>query len=106
MYPESNNLIHLVRQWGRERGLTEEQVSHPQMSKLMEEVGELASAINKKQPSAIRDELGDCVVVLTILAAQNGLLLEHCIEDAYNKIKNRKGKMIDGTFVKEEDLAA
>ena len=27
-----------------------------------------------------------------------------CFELAYNEIKDRKGKWIDGTFVKEEDL--
>jgi hypothetical protein len=49
------------------------------------------------------DSIGDCVVVLTILAAQNGLQIEDCIAQAYDEIKERKGVMKDGVFVKEED---
>jgi len=51
----------------------------------------------------IADSIGDCVVVLTILAAQNGLQIEDCITQAYDEIKERKGVMKDGVFVKEED---
>ena len=50
------------------------------------------------------DSFGDCVVVLTILAAQNGLQIEDCIVQAYDEIKERKGVMKDGVFVKEEDM--
>ena len=32
------------------------------------------------------------------------VLCENCLEEAYEVIKDRKGKMIDGVFVKEEDL--
>ena len=52
----------------------------------------------------IADSIGDCVVVLTILAAQNGLQIEDCIAQAYDEIKERKGVMKDGVFVKEEDV--
>jgi len=48
------------------------------------------------------DAIGDCVVVLTNLAAINGLKIEDCIQSAYTEIKNRKGKMQNGTFVKEQ----
>ena len=45
-------------------------------------------------------------VMLYTCALRNNLTLEDCIESAYNEIKNRKGKMINGTFVKESDLNA
>jgi len=41
------------------------------------------------------------VVVLTNLAHQKGYKIEDCINAAYSEIKNRKGEMIDGTFVKQ-----
>jgi len=52
----------------------------------------------------IADSIGDCVVALTILAAQNGLQIEDCIAQAYDEIKYRRGVMKDGVFVKEEDV--
>ena len=42
------------------------------------------------------------IVVLTNLAHMEGLKIENCIDSAYNEIKNRKGSMINGTFVKDE----
>ena len=51
----------------------------------------------------IKDALGDCVVVLTILAHQCGFDLEDCTKTAYEVIKNRKGKTINGSFVKEKE---
>ena len=42
------------------------------------------------------------VVVLTNLAHLHGTEIEDCISQAYNEIKSRKGKMINGTFVKDE----
>jgi hypothetical protein len=50
------------------------------------------------------DGIGDAVVVLTILAAQHGVTIEECIDAAWDEIKDRKGRMIDGVFVKESDL--
>ena len=41
------------------------------------------------------------VVVLTNLAVLEGMQIENCIESAYNEIANRKGKMENGTFVKQ-----
>ena len=47
------------------------------------------------------DGLGDTLVTLIILAAQYGLELEDCLEYAYNEIKDRTGKTVDGTFIKD-----
>ena len=66
----------------------------------MEEAGELAQALLKRNDAEIYDAIGDMVVVLTNLAHMEGVTIEDCIDDAYNEIANRKGKMINGTFVK------
>lgn len=96
--------IELIRQWAHDRNIIEGATPHAQFVKLIEEVGELAQGIAKGRIDAIKDGIGDAVVVLTILAAQHGLLIENCIDYAYNEIKDRKGRMVNGTFVKEADL--
>ena len=65
---------------------------------------ELAAGIAKKRNDKVMDGIGDMVVVLTILAAQHGVDIEQCIALAWDEIKDRKGRMIDGVFVKEADL--
>lgn len=75
-----------------------------QMLKLIEEVGELAAGIAKDNEWKIADSIGDVYVVLTILSMQLGLNISTCVENAYEEIKNRKGKMIKGVYVKEADL--
>jgi NTP pyrophosphatase (non-canonical NTP hydrolase) len=66
----------------------------------MEEGGELGRAILKNDNDEFIDAIGDMVVVLTNLAHLGGTTIEACIDSAYNEIKNRKGKMSNGTFVK------
>ena len=68
----------------------------------MEEAGELAQAILKEDSAEIEDAIGDIVVVLTNLAHLQAMKIEDCIESAYDEIKNRKGKMQNGTFVKNK----
>jgi hypothetical protein len=48
------------------------------------------------------DSIGDAFVVLTILAAQKNLEIEECVVHAWHQIKDRKGRMVDGIFVKED----
>ena len=91
----------LIRSWAAERGIYDTGNSHTQYVKLMEEAGELAEALLKNDRYEIKDAIGDMIVVLTNLAALEGMQIENCIESAYNEIANRKGKMINGTFVKE-----
>lgn len=91
-----------IRDWARERGIYEKGNTHTQYVKLQEEAGELAKALLKNDMNEIEDAIGDMIVVLTNLSEQLGLRVEDCIESAYNVIKNRKGKMINGTFVKEQ----
>lgn len=96
-----NILETYVRDWAIEKGLREADPAK-QMLKLVEEVGELAADLAKGRDP--KDSIGDCLVVLTILCLQLGHSLEEPFNLAYHEIANRKGKMIDGIFVKESDL--
>jgi NTP pyrophosphatase (non-canonical NTP hydrolase) len=96
-----NERFELIRKWATERGIYDKGNSHTQYVKLMEEAGELAQALLKKDAYEVKDAIGDMVVVLTNLAALEGMQIENCIDAAYNEIANRKGKMINGTFVKQ-----
>ena len=96
-----DNRFELIREWAQDRGIYDKGNSHTQYVKLMEEAGELAEALLKNDKYEIKDAIGDMVVVLTNLAVLEGMQIENCIESAYNEIANRKGKMENGTFVKQ-----
>ncbi|WP_077297428.1 MazG-like family protein [Virgibacillus pantothenticus] len=98
-----DELTVLIRKWSLERSLYTADPTK-QALKLGEEFGELFEGLAKGDEELTKDALGDMYVVMTILAQQLGFNLEECIEIAYNEIKDRKGKMIDGVFVKESDL--
>ena len=68
----------------------------------MEEAGEICRAVLKDKRDDVIDGIGDCVVVLTNLAKLAGTTIEECIDAAYNEIKDRTGKMDNGTFKKDE----
>ena len=91
----------LIREWADERGLYEKGDSKTQALKLVEEVGETCRAILKEDREEVIDGIGDCVVVLTNLAELVGVPIEICIDAAYQEIKNRKGKMVNGTYKKD-----
>ena len=99
---EVETYFNLIRYWASERGLYEKGNPHTQYVKLQEEAGELAKALLENDHDEINDAIGDMVVVLTNLAHIHGTDIEVCIAQAYNEIKSRKGKMINGTFVKED----
>jgi NTP pyrophosphatase (non-canonical NTP hydrolase) len=94
----------LIRSWAVERGIYKGGDSKTQYIKLMEEAGELAKALLKRDEPEIIDAIGDMVIVLTNLAKLEGLDIEDCIDSAYNVVKHREGKMINGTFVKRQSL--
>ena len=94
-----------IRQWADERGLYDKGDTKTQLIKLQEEMGELAKATLEKDQEEVIDAIGDMVVVLTNLAHLNNVHIETCIATAYNEISQRKGKMINGTFVKESNLS-
>lgn len=75
-----------------------------QFMKVTEELGELAEGINKDKPEQIKDSLGDVLVTLILLAEDLNLNLLDCLNSAWGEIKDRKGKVIEGSFVKEADL--
>jgi NTP pyrophosphatase (non-canonical NTP hydrolase) len=95
------SMFELIRQWADERGLYDKGDPKTQALKLVEEVGETCRAILKGNDMEAIDGIGDCVVVLTNLAELIGEPIEQCIEQAYFEIKDRKGKMENGTFKKD-----
>ena len=90
-----------IRDWAEERGLYAKGDTKTQALKLMEEAGEICRAVLKNDHDQIIDGIGDCVVVLTNLAELINVPIEDCIDVAYDEIKNRKGKMVNGTFKKD-----
>ena len=100
---EQPNVYDLIREWADERGLYRNGDTKTQFAKLQEEAGELARAILKNDREEFIDAIGDMMVVLTNLAALEGLKVEDCVVSAYTVIKNRTGKMINGSFVKDNE---
>jgi len=96
----TNDRFELIRQWAHAKGIYDKGDSKTQYIKLMEEAGELAKALLTNDRVEIIDAIGDIAIVLTNLAALEKLTIEDCIDSAYNEIKGRKGKMNNGTFVK------
>ena len=90
-----------IRLWANDRGLYDSGDPKTQALKLVEEVGETCRAILKQDAKEMVDGIGDCVVVLTNLAELIGTPIEQCIDKAYDEIKNRTGKMNNGTFKKD-----
>ncbi len=99
------NLELKILNWAKERGIFEEGTPMSQGLKTLEEVQELLAAINQKSKEDIKDAIGDIYVTLIIQSKMNDLQPYECLQHAYDQIKNRSGKMIDGVFVKEEDNA-
>lgn len=92
-----------IKQWAKDKNLHTAD-PNKQMLKLVEELGELAEGMAKDKPGMIKDSIGDIYVVLTILSMQLNLDIVECISLAYEEIKDRKGIMKNGVFIKEEDL--
>ena len=107
-------LIEQVVQWAEDRNLIEGSMPTRQIYKTMEEATELAVAIGRydaesaydeaeldEHKADIMDAIGDVTVTLIIIAAQLGMSYENCLQAAYDQIKHRKGKMVNGLFIKE-----
>ena len=94
--------ISKITQWHHDRNLIDGATDKDQLAKLIQEMGELSDNICKGKNVA--DDIGDMIVVLINIAERNSLTIEDCLEQAWNDIKDRKGKMIDGIFVKENDF--
>ena len=98
---KTSERFDLIRDWAATRGLYDKGDPNTQYVKLQEECGELAKAMLQDDKPEIVDAIGDIVVVLTNLAHLQGYDIEHCIDEAYKVIAARTGKMINGTFVKD-----
>jgi NTP pyrophosphatase (non-canonical NTP hydrolase) len=94
-------LISDVVDWADDKGLVKEENSDKQLIKVIEEVGELASAILKKKRKEEIDAVGDIMVTLIIFAEIRGYDVMSALGYAYQEIKDRTGKMVDGSFIKD-----
>ena len=92
-----------VVRWAAARNLIHGSDQRAQTIKLGEEYGELCAAVARGKTDEAVDAIGDMTVVLTILAAQLGTSIEVCQDAAWEQIKDRKGRMVHGVFVKEAD---
>lgn len=95
------DLIQAVAEWGRDKNINDPVM---QYAKLNEEVGEIAHELtrNNLKSEEMEDALGDTLVTLIILADILGYDLKQCLGEAYGVISHRKGKTINGSFIKEE----
>ena len=98
---EEINYEKLIGQWHRDRNLIDGSTDKDQYMKLIQEAGELSDNLCKGKD--IKDDIGDMMVVLINIMVRNNLTMDECLSVAYNDIKDRKGKMVDGVFVKEGD---
>ena len=99
---ESGAIISLITGWHYDRNLIHGSTDKDQYMKLIQEAGELSDNICKGKD--IADDIGDIMVVLINIAERNNLTIEDCLAKAWDDIKDRKGEMRDGVFIKEEDL--
>nr|UWD71513.1 MAG: MazG-like family protein [Bacteriophage sp.] len=103
-----SDLITKINHWADERNLKQADPKI-QWMRVTEEVGEIRDVLLKptkftEPQAALKDAIGDTLVTIIVLAHQLDLDVTECLGIAYEEIKNRNGKMINGTFVKEEDL--
>lgn len=103
-----SELITKINHWADERNIKQADPKI-QWMRVTEEVGEIRDVLLKptkftEPQAALKDAIGDTLVTIIVLAHQLDLDVTECLGIAYEEIKNRKGKMINGTFVKESDL--
>jgi|TARA_A200000159_G_scaffold141889_1_gene145021 NTP pyrophosphatase (non-canonical NTP hydrolase) len=96
------NYVEKIAEWHHDRNLIDGSTDKDQYMKLIQEAGELSDNICKGKD--IRDDIGDMMVVLINIMTRNGITMEECLSVAYDDIKDRKGMMVDGVFIKEADL--
>ena len=92
---------NLIGQWHKDRNLIDGSTDKDQYMKLIQEAGELSDSLCKGKD--ISDDIGDMLVVLINIMVRNNLTINECLSVAYSDIKDRKGKMVDGIFIKEGD---
>jgi NTP pyrophosphatase (non-canonical NTP hydrolase) len=97
-------LENKVRDWHMNRGLLDTD-AWAQFAALVEEVGELSTAMKHQDAEGIADAIGDMMVVAINIAMRHNLTLELCLQTAYNEIRDRSGRVVDGRYIKEIDDA-
>jgi NTP pyrophosphatase (non-canonical NTP hydrolase) len=90
-----------IEDWANERKLIQQSTVEAQLLKLVEETAELITAIRKRDRLATQDSIGDIQTVLAVICVKLDCYLSVCASAAFEEIKDRKGKMVDGQFVKE-----
>tara|TARA_B100001939_G_scaffold61857_1_gene50836 strand:+ start:2804 stop:3250 length:447 start_codon:yes stop_codon:yes gene_type:complete len=98
----TDDYVNKIVGWHHDRNLIEGSTDKDQFAKLIQEAGELSDNICKGKD--VSDDIGDMIVVLLNIAERNKLSLTDCLSKAWDDIKDRKGRMVDGIFVKETDL--
>jgi NTP pyrophosphatase (non-canonical NTP hydrolase) len=107
-----------VIQWAKGKGILDKATPLAQCFKTIEEVDELFEALTAQEKGLdefvnskgvlvntreeIQDAFGDILVTITVGAELQGLDIEDCLQSAYDVIKNRTGKMVNGQFVKDK----
>jgi len=94
-------LFKNIAQWGHDKGIINQSTPMLQFHKTLEEVNELEEAIMDSNLDEIKDAIGDITVTLVLQAEMNGLDYLECVQSAYDIISKRKGKMVNGIFIKE-----
>ena len=94
-------VISKIAYWHEDRNLIKGSTDKDQYLKLIQECGELSDNICKGND--ISDDIGDIMVVLINIAERNNLSIQNCLLKAWDDIKDRKGVMRDGVFIKEGD---
>lgn len=95
------DLEKLIENWAEEKGILEKGTPLAQAEKTLEEAQEIKDALLKSDYDELVDGIGDTLVTLIIQAKMNNLDLLDCGISAYNIISKRKGKMVNGTFIKD-----
>lgn len=90
-----------IVQWGYDKGIIQANNPIAQWEKTQEEVNELREAIQNNDKEAISDAIGDSIVTLLLQAEIQKINIADCLQSVYDIISKRKGKMVDGQFVKE-----
>ena len=90
-----------VIKWAEERGIFNDGDPLAQLDKTQEELDETIEAVKNDDHAEIADGIGDMLVTIIIAAKMMDLDPTTCLEQAYDEIKDRTGKMVDGKFVKD-----
>ena len=102
--PKADTLIPEIIEWAVNKRILKDGTVNKQAMKVMEELGELMASIIKEDQEGIIDGLGDTMVTLIILSQMLGYDIRHCLQSAYDEIKDRNGRIVNGSFIKNPDV--